>query len=343
MCMGGGSVPQDNSAQIAQQQEAQRQATISQELASIKSAFDGTTSGTNPVSSYTPGQTYYNADGTAYAAPDQSAADAAYLAQFNLTPPQQAQYQKYAGNSTAQQNYLISLGKGTPKTSNIAAAHIGPIGSVQKNNPNDPANFTLPQEQSLSDYDASQANALAAKGGLYGGTTTSPGAFGDDYYNNIQQNYENYYNPQLDQQYQNSLNSLTEQLGQQGILNSSEGNRQLALLKQTDATNKQTIANNALSAVNMAKQNVATQKNALIQDAQTGADPNSLAEQTQSTIAGTQSSPTYSPLGSVFAGILGQGTNALSIQQGGTATVPGSSYGSYVYPGSSSSSSNVVH
>lgn len=142
-------------------------------------------------------------------------------------------------------------------------------------------------------------------------------SFTPDYYGNITKNYEDYYNPQLDQQYQNALNSLTYQLGQQGILQSSEGDRQLALLKQSYGTNQQTVANNAANAAATAKQNVAQQQNQLLTQANAAADPVSLASQTAANVGSINTNPTYSPLGSVFASALGQGTNALSIQQGG--------------------------
>lgn len=142
-------------------------------------------------------------------------------------------------------------------------------------------------------------------------------AFTPDYYDNITKNYESYYNPQLDQQYQNALNSLTYQLGQQGILQSTEGGRQLALLKQSYGTNQQTVANNAANAAASAKQNVSQQQNQLLSQANAAADPLSLAAQTAANVGSINTNPTYSPLGSVFAGLLGQGTNALSIQQGG--------------------------
>lgn len=177
-------------------------------------------------------------------------------------------------------------------------------------------------------------------------------SFNPDYYSGITQNYENYYNPQLDQQYQNALNTLTSQLGQQGILQSSEGARQLALLKNSYTTNQQTVANNASNAAATAKQNVAAQKNTLLAQAQQAGDPSALATQAQETASSIASPVNYSPLGSVFAGALGQGTNALSIQQGAVPTTGSGSYSTYVSPtaaagsgsgGGSNGSSTIVN
>lgn len=178
-------------------------------------------------------------------------------------------------------------------------------------------------------------------------------SFTPDYYNNITNSYENYYNPQLDQQYQNTLNSLTAQLGQQGILQSTEGQHQLSLLNQAYQTQKQTVASNAANASQAAKQNVAQQQNVLLGQATAAADPTSLATQAANTASSLASPVNYSPLGSVFSGLLGQGTNALSIQQGGLpASGSGGSSTSNIYPtysyggtsgGAGSGSSNIVN
>lgn len=158
--------------------------------------------------------------------------------------------------------------------------------------------------------------------------STFDNEFTPDYYNNIEQNYENYYDPQVTQQYNNALNTLTYQLGQQGILQSSEAARQEGLLNQNYGTENQSIANNALSASTQAQQQVATEKNNLLSENETAADPSLAAEQAAAGSLAVQSTPTYSPLGNVFAGLVGQGTNALGIQAGG---LPGSTVGAATY------------
>ena len=180
-----------------------------------------------------------------------------------------------------------------------------------------------------------QANITAGQKAV---NDTFDQSFGDPYYAGITNSYDSYYNPQLDTQYQNALNTLTSQLGQQGILQSSEGDRQLALLKQSYDTNKQTVANNGENAAATAKQNVASQRNALLQQAQQAGDPSALGAQAAETASSIASPVQYSPLGAVFSGLLGQGTNALSIQQGGIPASGGGSSG-YVYPGAQGGSS----
>lgn len=138
--------------------------------------------------------------------------------------------------------------------------------------------------------------------------------FNDPYYNNISTNYEDYYNPQLDQQYQDAVNKLTLSLGQQGILQSSEADRQLKELQETDDSQKQAVASNALNAANSAKQQVAQQKNTLYQLNNTAADPSQAASLAATAVSSAVSTPTYSPLANAFAGLVGNGSNALALQ-----------------------------
>lgn len=156
------------------------------------------------------------------------------------------------------------------------------------------------------------------------------------YYDTIAANYGNYYNPQLATQYENALNALTLQLGQQGILESSEGNRQLALLKQTNDTQAQTIQNNAIAAANAAKQQVADEKATLYAQNNVAADPSAAAAQAAAAAGSVISPPNYSPLGNAFAALLGNGTNALALQAGG---IPGTGY--YNNSGGANANSNL--
>lgn len=138
--------------------------------------------------------------------------------------------------------------------------------------------------------------------------------FDDPYYQNISKSYTDYYNPQLDQQYKDALNKLTLNLGQQGILQSSEADRQIKELQQADDAQKQAVASNALNAANSAKQQVAQQKNTLYQLNNTAADPSQAASLAATAASSAVSTPTYSPLANAFAGLVNQGSNAFALQ-----------------------------
>lgn len=300
MCLGG-SPPKDNSGAIAAQQEAQRTANIKQDVDLVNKAFDGSMTGINPAAAYQAGTKYYNPDGTAWAAPTQD-------------------------------DYTKAFPAPTP----IAAENPFQPGSKDYREWQPPAPTTpASTAPAFNDWQQQQINNAVSGGKLFTGTQQT-GGFGQDYYDKITKDYENYYNPQLTTQYQNALNSLTYQLGQQGILQSTEGARQLGLLKQANQTNQDTIANNALNAAASAKQNISNQKNALLAQANTAADPSTLATQAAGVVSSQPPAFNQSVLGNVFSGILGQGTNALSIQQGGTPVTGqaggGTFYQNYVSP-----------
>lgn len=188
--------------------------------------------------------------------------------------------------------------------------------------------------QIASDNEAKREAAIKQGQGSIDSAFTQ---FDDPYYAGVSKNYENYYDPQLDQQYNDAVNKLTLQLGQQGILQSSEGNRQLSELQRTNDTQKQTIANNALAAGNTAKQQVAQQKQQLYAQNNTAADPSAAATNAAAAAGSVVSPPVYSPLGNAFASLLGQGTNALALQAGGTPGGLGGGFYSGTGTGTSSS------
>lgn len=265
MCLGGGaSAPADNSGAIAQQQEAQRQATITQDLNAITQVYGGTAPANQPANSST---ITWLGGGTGGG---------------GLTPG--AYYE--ANTTTPGKGYAVYDANGNVKMYSSAP----PTASGSNQQPG---------------------------GTVTGGPTTNvPGQFDDAYYNNIGNQYTSYYDPQLSDQYQNALNSLTLQLGQQGILQSSEGDRQLANLQKQYTAEQQSVASNSLAAENSAKQQVASQKAQLIALANTAADPSAVASQVSQSAASAVSPTQFSPLANVFTGLLGQGTNALAIQSG---------------------------
>ena len=140
--------------------------------------------------------------------------------------------------------------------------------------------------------------------------------YDDPYYAGITSNYENYYDPQIDVQYKDAVDKLTEQLGQQGILQSSEGNRQLGELAQKEGQTLQSIADQGIAAANTAKQQVASTKQNLYQLNQNAADPSLAASQAATAASSAVSPITFSPIANAFSGLLGQGTNALALQSG---------------------------
>lgn len=300
MC-GGGSAPKDNSAQIAADQQAKKEANVKLGEQAIYKIFGGGTMGTNPATAYDPNGKYYDADGNPVSVAAPKAATPATGVTYTING------QTY---NSLPRGYVLN--------------RAGQIVNSSTNNPSGTVNAAKPAQAAGAAPDVSQ---------YFTSTGANPGQFDDAYYNNIEKSYDDYYNPQLDTQYGDALNHLTLQLGQQGILNSSEGNRQLALLDQNNKTQRDTVANNGKSQAQSARQAVAQEKQQLLQQNQTAADPSLAAQSAAAGAQSVQSTPSYSPLGSVFAGLLGTGTNALSIQQGGLANA--GSAGTVINPFSS--------
>lgn len=149
--------------------------------------------------------------------------------------------------------------------------------------------------------------------------------FNDPYYEGVTTDYNSYYNPQVEQQYKDALDKLTLQLGQQGILQSSAGNEQIGKLTENYGKQKQTVADAALNAANDARARIQQQKTNLYSQNTAAADPSQAASLAATAAQSAISPPVYSPLGNLFAGLLGSGTNALAVQQGGTINTAGPS------------------
>lgn len=156
--------------------------------------------------------------------------------------------------------------------------------------------------------------------------------FDDPYFSNISKGYSDYYNPQLDKQYTDAVSALTAQLGQQGILQSSAGNKRLADLATANTQQHQAVIDRGLGSANTARQQVADSKSNLYRLNTSSADPSLAASQAVQAAGSVISPPNYSPLANVFGGFLGNAYNAGTISgylPGGPASPP------YNYAGSS--------
>lgn len=142
-------------------------------------------------------------------------------------------------------------------------------------------------------------------------------SFDDNYYGGISKNYSDYYNPQIDDQYKEALDKLTFQLGRQGILQSTAANDKFGKAKETYDTARTDVANRALNASQEAKSNVENQRNSLISLNTSSADPSLISSRASAAAAGLNTTPVYSPIGNVFAGLIDQGANQVALQQAG--------------------------
>lgn len=141
-------------------------------------------------------------------------------------------------------------------------------------------------------------------------TAFTPYNDGNGYYRNIRNSYESFYNPQLDDQYNDAQEKTTYGLGRQGILQSDIAGEKFGKLKERYDTTKQSVASQALAAANAARAQVAQAKQNLYALNESSADPSLARQSASSAIAGLNTSPSFTPLGDIFAGLIAQGTNA---------------------------------
>lgn len=160
--------------------------------------------------------------------------------------------------------------------------------------------------------------------------------FNDDFYQGYQDQYLDYYTPQLNDQYGDAVKRLTLQLAQTGNLTGSVGANQLSDLQKYYDTQTGSVTNRALSATNQLRSNIDNRKSQLYADNRASADPGSATSAAASAVAALQPAPPSSPLGNVFSdffsnlGNVAALNNARSYRQGNGVTPYGSSGGSSV-------------
>lgn len=125
--------------------------------------------------------------------------------------------------------------------------------------------------------------------------------FNDDFYNQYQQKYTDFYNPQLQDQYSDARNRLTLQLARSGNLTSSVGSKQMGDLQKHFNTQQTGITNQALDAVNKLRSNIDINKSQLYADNRAAADPGNAAQAAQAAAQSLQPTSPMSPLANTFS------------------------------------------
>lgn len=149
-----------------------------------------------------------------------------------------------------------------------------------------------------------------------------PGQFTDDFYHNLENNYLDYYKPQLSRQETDADRNLKINLARSGNLTGSVGARQIGRLAEDKATQERALSDNALKYSNDARtKNEGTRAN-LIGQLENGAGIENVANQA-SAAAQTATAPSaFSPLGDLFKNYSAAVANA-SIAAGNPTAFPG--------------------
>lgn len=154
------------------------------------------------------------------------------------------------------------------------------------------------------------------------GIDQSFAGFNDPFYQGYQDQYLNYYIPQVDDQYKDAVKRLTLQLAQTGNLTGSIGAKQLSDLQKNYDTQKLAITNNAQNAVQGLRGTIDQRKSQLYADNRAAADPGAASAAASSAAQYLQPAAPTSPLANVFGdffsnlGNVSALNNARAYQQG---------------------------
>ena len=146
--------------------------------------------------------------------------------------------------------------------------------------------------------------------------------FNDDFFTGYQNQYLDYYTPQLTDQYDDAVERLTLDLARTGNLTGSAGARQLADLQKFYDQQKTSITGRALDAANQLRGSVDSRKSQLYTDNRAAADPGNATSAAASAAQALQPVAPSSPLANVFGDFFSNlgNTNAIRntqrLQQG---------------------------
>lgn len=143
--------------------------------------------------------------------------------------------------------------------------------------------------------------------------------FDPSYFQNYQNAYTNYYQPQIQDQYHTAKDQLTAALSGAGTLESTVGANALANLAKRSTDQTAQVAAQGAAASQSLQQQVASQKASLLGQANASTDPSQIASNAQAATTALQAPTSFSPLGNVFSDLLGPVTSAAK----GTASTIG--------------------
>lgn len=265
----------------ARQDEEARQARIRQGTQRINTIFDGGTTVGGQLASgaaYDPTKTYYKSDGSIWTP---TAAPAP------TTPPN-----PFGGNTGG----FHGGGGREGDHGNFGGSQNGGAGLFGGG-----ASSALTPEQQFA--------AALKNGGLYSTKNTTAG-FNNDFFDARKQAYLDYADPQLQNQYRDANRQLTFSLARSGLLDSSARGEKLGDLQKLYDTQKQAIADKALSYETGARNSVEDARANLIQTLNATGDAEGAANSALARSQALSQPDAYSPLGQLFTDF----TNGLGIQ-----------------------------
>lgn len=149
-----------------------------------------------------------------------------------------------------------------------------------------------------------------------------PGQYTDDFYHGLEQNYSDYYRPQLQRQERDADRGLKIDLARSGNLNGSVGATKIGRLAEDKSIQERALVDNALKYSNDARtKNEQTRAN-LVGQLENGAGIENVANQAAAAVDASTAPPAFSPLGDLFKNYSSAVANA-SIAAGNPGAFPG--------------------
>lgn len=277
----GGKNDGADEAKRARQDEEARQARIRQGTQRINTIFDGGTTVSGQLAggaAYDPTKTYYNKDGSIWT-PAAKPANA------------QQGIQDFANDFRGSFTH-----GGGGREGDHSLYDIPILGGIARN----VTRYLTPEQQFA---------AALKNGGLYSAKNTTTG-FNNDFFDARKQAYLDYADPQLQDQYNDANRQLTFSLARSGLLDSSARGEKLGDLQKLYDTQKQAIADKALSYETGARNSVEDARANLIQTLNATGDAEGAANSALARSQALSQPDAYSPLGQLFTDF----TNGLGIQ-----------------------------
>ncbi|ALA16077.1 MULTISPECIES: hypothetical protein [Chelatococcus] len=159
--------------------------------------------------------------------------------------------------------------------------------------------------------------------------------FNDDYYGKLQQDYLDYYNPQIDKQYEEARKKLIYSLAESGGLESTAGAKALADLQEALNTQRTSLGRSAQGLVDERRGAIEQSKSDLYGLNTSAADPSLASARALASVGSLNTPLATSPIGDLFGSFLSNyaayqgGKNQNNMKGfGGGGFSPGSASGS---------------
>lgn len=148
---------------------------------------------------------------------------------------------------------------------------------------------------------------------IFGGLTQGANPLWEQH----EQAYLDYANPQLQDQYGDAREGLGYTLARQGQLSSSLAGERFADLSRDNQIQQGEIADRARGYGNRARQNISDQRQSLMALLQSSADPSATSSQARSAVSSLQERPSFTALGPLFQNVTaGLGAARQGMQNG---------------------------